>query len=311
MPACLGHRSSPSAKWRSKDPAFRRVDRDFVFLLNAYDIEPGAYVPKVNTMTDFNLWTWNSRAFPGIDPLVCGLGDKVRVRFGNLSMTNHPIHMHGYDFKVSCTDGGWVPEAAAWPEVTIDCAVGQMRAFDFVADRPGDWAIHCHKAHHTMNAMGHDVRTWIGTDRAEVTEKVQQLVPDYMSMGASGMAEAYIPDESRSVAWNRGKYLVWGPAHCAACHTPRNVVGGLPGNQVLSGDQAMQDGGTSPPITPQVLTSRDYTKDNLVQALRTGVTPDGDVFGGSMAEVVHGSTKLLLGQHLEDIATYLLDVGGP
>ena len=172
-----------------KDPAFRRVDRDFVFLLNAYDIEPGAYVPKVNTMTDFNLWTWNSRAFPGIDPLVCGLGDKVRVRFGNLTMTNHPIHMHGYDFKVSCTDGGWVPEAAAWPEVTIDCAVGQMRAFDFVADRPGDWAIHCHKSHHTMNAMGHDVRTWIGTERALVTEKVQALVPDYMSMGASGMAE--------------------------------------------------------------------------------------------------------------------------
>ncbi|OZA83219.1 MAG: copper oxidase, partial [Azorhizobium sp. 39-67-5] len=53
-----------------KDPSFRRVDRDFVFLLNAYDIEPGAYVPKVNTMLDFNLWTWNSRAFPGIDPLV-------------------------------------------------------------------------------------------------------------------------------------------------------------------------------------------------------------------------------------------------
>ena len=172
-----------------KDPAFRRVDRDFVFLLNAYDIEPGAYVPKVNTMTDFNLWTWNSRAFPGIDPLVCALGDKVRVRFGNLTMTNHPIHMHGYDFKVSCTDGGWVPEAAAWPEVTIDCAVGQMRAFDFIADRPGDWAIHCHKSHHTMNAIGHDVRTWIGTDRALVTDKVQGLVPDYMSMGASGMAE--------------------------------------------------------------------------------------------------------------------------
>ncbi|MEO5807010.1 copper oxidase [Devosia sp.] len=172
-----------------KDPTFRRVDRDFVFLLNAYDIEPGAYVPKVNTMTDFNLWTWNSRAFPGIDPLVCALGDKVRVRFGNLTMTNHPIHMHGYDFKVSCTDGGWVPEAAAWPEVTIDCAVGQMRAFDFVADRPGDWAIHCHKSHHTMNAMGHDVRTWIGTDRNSVTGKVQELLPDYMSMGASGMAE--------------------------------------------------------------------------------------------------------------------------
>jgi hypothetical protein len=172
-----------------KDPTFRRVDRDFAFLINAYDIEPGAYVPKVATMTDFNLWTWNSRAFPGIDPFVIAKGDKVRIRFGNLTMTNHPIHMHGYDFRVSCTDGGWVPEAAAWPEVTIDCAVGQMRAFDFVADYPGDWAIHCHKSHHTMNAMGHDVATWIGTDREALTSAMQGLVSDYMSMGTTGMAE--------------------------------------------------------------------------------------------------------------------------
>ena len=172
-----------------KDPAFRRVDRDFVFLLNAYDIEPGAYVPKVNTMLDFNLWTWNSRAFPGIDPFVVGKGDKVRIRFGNLTMTNHPIHMHGYDFKVSCTDGGWVPEQAAWPEVTIDCAVGQMRAFDFVAEHAGDWAIHCHKSHHTMNAMGHDVRTYIGVDKTELAKKIRRLVPDYMPMGSSGMAD--------------------------------------------------------------------------------------------------------------------------
>ena len=157
-----------------KDPAFRRVDRDFVFLLNAYDIDAGSYVPKVMTMLEFNLWTWNSRVFPGIDHLVCAKGDKVRVRFGNLTMTNHPIHMHGYDFKVSCTDGGWVPEEAAWPEVTIDCAVGQMRAFDFVADTPGDWAIHCHKSHHTMNAMGHNVRTYIGVNKRDARRRYQE-----------------------------------------------------------------------------------------------------------------------------------------
>ena len=49
-----------------KNPALHRVDRDFVFLINSFDIEPGAATPKVNTMTDFNLWCWNSRAFPGI-----------------------------------------------------------------------------------------------------------------------------------------------------------------------------------------------------------------------------------------------------
>ncbi|HEY2976524.1 MAG TPA: multicopper oxidase domain-containing protein, partial [Burkholderiaceae bacterium] len=53
-----------------RDPRQLRVDRDFGFILNAYDVEPGSATPRVNTMLDFNLWTWNSRAFPGIEPLV-------------------------------------------------------------------------------------------------------------------------------------------------------------------------------------------------------------------------------------------------
>ena len=89
-----------------KNPKFMPVDRDFVFLINAYDIDPGSFTPKIATMTDFNLWSWNSRVFPGIAPLVIRKGDRVRIRMGNLTMTNHPIHMHGYDFAVTCTDGG-------------------------------------------------------------------------------------------------------------------------------------------------------------------------------------------------------------
>ena len=115
-------------------------------------------------MLDFNLWSWNSRVFPGIDPLAVRKDDRVRIRIGNLTMTNHPIHLHGHEFEVTGTDGGWVPKAARWPEVTVDMAVGQMRAIEFVADEPGDWAFHCHKSHHTMNAMGHDVPTMIGVD---------------------------------------------------------------------------------------------------------------------------------------------------
>ncbi|MBR3189723.1 copper oxidase [Bosea sp. (in: a-proteobacteria)] len=172
-----------------KDPAFRRVERDFVFLLNAFDIEPGSYVPRVAEMTEFNMWCWNSRVFPGIDPLVVAKNDKVRIRFGNLTMTNHPIHMHGYEFKVSCTDGGWVDPAAAWDEVSIDCAVGQMRAFDFVADEPGDWAIHCHKSHHTMNAMGHSVKNYIGVSKKDLAKRIAKIAPGYMPMGSNGMGE--------------------------------------------------------------------------------------------------------------------------
>jgi FtsP/CotA-like multicopper oxidase with cupredoxin domain len=172
-----------------RDPAERRVDRDYAFLLNAFDIEPGSYVPKVNTMLDFNLWTWNSRAFPGIDPFVVGKGDKMRMRIGNLTMTNHPIHIHGHEFTVTGTDGGYVPPGAAWPEVTVDVAVGQMRAIEFIADEPGDWAVHCHKSHHTMNAMGHTVKTYIGVNLDAMKSRIAKTAPGYMSMGQNGMAD--------------------------------------------------------------------------------------------------------------------------
>ena len=169
-----------------RDPRQLKVDRDFGFILNAYDIDPGSATPRVNTMLDFNLWTWNSRAFPGIDPFVARTGERVRIRVGNLTMTNHPIHMHGPHFEVTGTDGGWVPKSARWPEVTTDIGVGQMRAFEFDAIA-GDWAIHCHKSHHTMNAMGHGVPTMIGVDQRDLAQKVARLVPDYMAMGERGM----------------------------------------------------------------------------------------------------------------------------
>lgn len=172
-----------------KNPKFMPVDRDFIFLLNAYDIEPGSYTPKINTMLNFNLWTFNSRVFPGIDPLVVNKNDRVRIRVGNLTMTNHPIHLHGHEFQVTGTDGGWIPSGAGWPEVTTDIAVGQMRAIEFVADALGDWALHCHKSHHTMNAMGHEVPTLLGVQQHDLVKKISKLVPDYMAMGETGMAE--------------------------------------------------------------------------------------------------------------------------
>jgi len=194
-----------------KDPKFMPVDRDFVFILNAYDIVPGSAVPKISTMLDFNLWTWNSRAMPGIDPLVVRHNDRVRIRIGNLTMTNHPIHLHGHEFEVTGTDGGWVPRSARWPEVTTDVAVGQMRAIEFDATDEGDWAFHCHKAHHTMNAMGHDVPTMIGVDQSGVLDAITKLVPDYMVMGDKGMAdmgsmEMQLPDNTLPMMTGQGPY---------------------------------------------------------------------------------------------------------
>jgi FtsP/CotA-like multicopper oxidase with cupredoxin domain len=196
---------------KAPTPLIERVDRDFCFLLSSYDIEPGSYTPRIATMTDFNLWTFNSRVFPGIDSLHVRQGDRVRIRIGNLSMTNHPIHLHGHEFSVTGTDGGPVPKAARWPEVTTDVAVGQMRQIEFVADAEGDWALHCHKSHHTMNAMGHAVPTLIGVDHGALARKINNLIPDYMVMGERGMAdmtemEMPIPDNTVPMMTGEGPF---------------------------------------------------------------------------------------------------------
>jgi FtsP/CotA-like multicopper oxidase with cupredoxin domain len=174
---------------RQKHPLIEDVQRDYCFLLNAFDVEPGSMTPQINTMLDFNIWSFNSRVFPAISPLVAKLGDRVRVRVGNLTMTNHPVHIHGIEFEVSGTDGGPTPKGSRWPEVTTDVAVGQMRQLEFIADEPGDWAMHCHKSHHTMGAMGHSVPTMIGVDHRGLVAPLQRAVPDYMVMGERGMAD--------------------------------------------------------------------------------------------------------------------------
>ncbi|WP_305073792.1 multicopper oxidase family protein [Propionivibrio sp.] len=196
---------------KTRHPHISQVDRDFCFLLNAFDVEPGSRTPKINTMTDFNIWCWNSRIFPAIDSLNVRLNDRVRIRIGNLTMTNHPIHLHGHEFTVTGTDGGPTPPASRWPEVTTDVAVGQMRQIELIADEEGDWAIHCHKSHHTMNAMGHDVPTMIGVDHRGLIGKIQKVVPDYMLMGERGMAdmgamEMPLPDNTAPMMTGSGQY---------------------------------------------------------------------------------------------------------
>jgi manganese oxidase len=176
-------------------------------------------------MLDFNLWSWNSRVFPGIESLNVRLGDKVRIRIGNLTMTNHPIHLHGHEFQVTGTDGGPTPVSTRWSEVTTDVAVGQMRQVEFLADEEGDWAFHCHKSHHTMNAMGHTVPTMIGVDHRGLVKKIQKLVPDYMVMGERGMAdmgemEMEIPENTAPMMTGTGPY---GPVEMGGMFTTVKV----------------------------------------------------------------------------------------
>ncbi len=165
-----------------------RIDRDYALLLHNFALHPGTRRPDPAIMQDFDLWTFNSKVYPAIDPIVARTGERVRIRVGNLSMWNHPIHLHGVQFHVTGGDGGRLPRSQWRTEVTEIVGVGQMRDIEFTAV-PGDWAFHCHMSHHTMGPMGHDVPNTIGVDQRGVEAKIRQMLPGYMAMGKDGMGE--------------------------------------------------------------------------------------------------------------------------
>ncbi|WP_428646559.1 c-type cytochrome [Roseibium sp.] len=115
------------------------------------------------------------------------------------------------------------------------------------------------------------------------------------------------PNPEKSDRWNRGKFIVEGPAHCGACHTPRNFAGARQVELAFHGADGLPDGGKSPPITAEALRKKGWTAKRLTYALRTGVLPDGDAFGGSMGEVVRDGTRFLQQEDLDAIAAYLLN----
>jgi len=164
------------------------IDRDYCFLTHNWALHPGTYRPDPAVMVNFDLWTFNSKVFPAIEPVVAKTGERVRVRMGNLSMWNHPIHMHGVQYQVTGSDGGRWPQSQWRDETTEIIGVGQIRDIEFIAV-PGDWAFHCHMAHHTMNAMSHTLPNTLGVDQTGLDEEVRKLLPGFIAMGRYGMAE--------------------------------------------------------------------------------------------------------------------------
>ncbi|HLI66146.1 MAG TPA: cytochrome c [Caulobacteraceae bacterium] len=102
--------------------------------------------------------------------------------------------------------------------------------------------------------------------------------------------KTFTPDPTKSAAWNRGAYLVNGPAHCAECHSPRNVFGAIEANKRFAGNH--NDFGVLgfPNITQAGLDA--WTDDAIAEMLRSGFTPDSDRVGGPMTEVVRSTSQL-------------------
>ena len=128
------------------------ADHDFLVHLQEYAVLPSNTVPNSSNM-EFNWLVLNGKSGPAPTPLVVRLGSRVRIRFVNLGMDHHPMHLHGHTFYVTGTEGGRIPETAWWPGNTVLVGVAQAREIEFVANNPGDWMLHCHLPHHMMNQM--------------------------------------------------------------------------------------------------------------------------------------------------------------
>jgi FtsP/CotA-like multicopper oxidase with cupredoxin domain len=128
------------------------ADHDYAIVLQEWAILPSNTVPNTASM-EFNWLTFNGLSAPSTTPLIARLGSRVRLRFVNLGMDHHPIHLHGHQFVITGTEGGRAPESTWYPTNTVLVGVAQAKVVEFEAKYPGDWMIHCHLPHHMMNSM--------------------------------------------------------------------------------------------------------------------------------------------------------------
>jgi len=116
--------------------------------------------------------------------------------------------------------------------------------------------------------------------------------------------QAFAPDPDVSDQINRGAYLVNGPGHCGECHTPRNIIGGPLSDQAFAGAYEPDGKGTVPNITPHAQGNGNWTQEDIVSALKTGLLPEFETFGGTMI-LVQENTAKLSEEDLAAIAAYL------
>lgn len=126
-----------------------RTDKDFAILLQDWMVGAKGILKYLST--DRNWFTYNGLSAPNFPVLVANEGDLVRIRFANLGLFSHPIHLHGYTFQIVGTEGGPIPPSAQWPGATVTIGPGESRDIEFLATNPGLWKLHCHILQYTLN----------------------------------------------------------------------------------------------------------------------------------------------------------------
>jgi FtsP/CotA-like multicopper oxidase with cupredoxin domain len=129
-------------------------------LLGAFIVEPKIANPAHHADVDALLilndgmhgYTLNGKSFPATSPIVCKVGQTVRIRFMNEGMMIHPMHLHGMHMTVIAKDG-W-DQPAPWRCDTLNVAPGERWDVLVKANNPGTWAFHCHILQHAETAHG-------------------------------------------------------------------------------------------------------------------------------------------------------------
>ncbi|EKE06316.1 MAG: hypothetical protein ACD_19C00017G0016 [uncultured bacterium] len=129
-----------------------KPDIDKVLMLNEWRVIDGqTYASMPATGMDGNYFTINGKAYPETETIEAKVGQKIRLRFIGSGQMIHPMHLHGFPFKIVATDGNDVPESAQWTKDTVSVAPGERYDVEFTPDRPGKWMVHCHIPHHNTN----------------------------------------------------------------------------------------------------------------------------------------------------------------
>ncbi len=135
-----------------KEPAANPPDLDVTLIFSESLVRNGVtYAPMPVSGMEPNYFTINGKAFPSTQTIEAKLGQRVRLRFIGAGQFIHPIHLHGFPFKIVTTDGHPVPEAAQLTKDTLAVAPGERYDVEFIATEPGQWMLHCHILHHTTN----------------------------------------------------------------------------------------------------------------------------------------------------------------
>lgn len=180
-------------------PHTPHADHDFGIVLQEWAVLPNNSVPNTASM-EFNWLTFNGLAAPATTPLIVRLGSRVRIRFVNLGMDHHPIHLHGNQFVITGTEGGRAPECTWYPTNTVLVGVAQAKVIEFEAKYPGAWMIHCHLPHHMMNSMTDLLRSrpipTSATNDAQALTQMESLARD---IGVEHVHHSPIADNASSV----------------------------------------------------------------------------------------------------------------